>query len=57
MTDLTKQLGRITVCLKIDYHWYDHKPMIGRKETLLGTQSEDVPRITQSTQTAIVTFL
>jgi len=47
MTELTNQLGRITLCLKIDYHWYDYKPMIGRKETLLGTQSDGLPRVSQ----------
>lgn len=57
MTELTKQLGRITVCLKIDYHWYDYKPMIGKMETKPGTQSEGLPRITQSAQTEIITFL
>jgi hypothetical protein len=56
MTELTNQLGRITLCLKIDYHWYDYKPMIGRQETLLGTQSDGLRRITQIAQTAIITF-
>jgi len=56
MTELAKRLGRIILCLKIDYHWYDYKPMIGREETLLGTQSDGLPRITQIAQTAILTF-
>jgi len=57
MTELTKQLGRITLCWKIDSNWYDYKPMIGRKETLLGTQSDGLLRITQTAQTVIIKFL